>query len=478
MKKLSLVVLAIISLSYSFAQEKAASFEPVVKEEKNVFTVVNPKDKKVALFFTDKKSINALLFDETLQLSDTISTNYSNKEVDDIIGYSFTGPKYYVYWSGSDDKQVIAQCYDFDTKKSSSAPIAIDMGKEKIIDKITVQNTFYIITALKHTSILNFYCFTDGKMNKKTVDFSAYRFIDSYNKKVSFWEMYNEFNGTVYYNGIADILDETPASLVFSTNKKKAFIKDNSIFFTFDTNENFTQTLTVNLSDFSTSQKIFSQVPIMKEGEFDVIDSNSFFVNNNLIQIKTDPTVLYITIKNMEGTELKKLALYPGKEIEFKNSEIFQEEGGIKSARVLDNSKQLIRKISNLNPSVSSYFYNGNYHLVIGGVSYPQQNAMMYGGLIGGLTGALIGAAISSNYSINNLNSYSNKRVVYINCLFDQDFNTIKSEGKRLAFDKLRLFTEENNKLINHSIFKLNNKLYMGGYDKTSKLYTFYQFED
>ncbi len=476
MKKILLLILVMMGISVGFAQDKKASFEPLFKEKKDVFTVVNSNDKKVALFFSDKKSIRALLFNETLQLSDSITANYSNKEVDDIIGYSFTGQKYYVYWSGSNDNQIIVQCYDFETKKSSSSPISVDMGKEKIIDKITVQNTFYIITALKGTSTLSFYCFSDGKMNKKTLDCSAYRFIDSTKKKVSFWDMYIEFNGTIYYNGITNILDETPASLVFSTSKKKAFVYENNIIFTFDTCEDFTQTLTINLSDFSTKQKAFIQPPISK-GEFDEIDSNSFFVNNTLIQMKVDSTVLYITIKDMDGAEIKKLTLYPGKEIEFKNSEIIQENGGIKSTRVLDNSNQFVRKIYNLNPSVSSYFNNGKYNLVIGGVSYPQQNASIYGGMFGA-AGALIGAAISSNYSMNNLNSYNNKKVVYINCLFDKDFNHLKEEGKKLAFDKLRHFAEENDKLINHSIFKLNSKLFLGAYDKNTQQYSFYQFED
>ncbi len=66
MKKI-LFALTLISISYSFAQQNVASFEPTIKEKKDVFTVVNPSDKKVALFFSDKKSISALLFDEGLK---------------------------------------------------------------------------------------------------------------------------------------------------------------------------------------------------------------------------------------------------------------------------------------------------------------------------------------------------------------------------------------------------------------------------
>ncbi|MDI9256217.1 hypothetical protein [Flavobacterium sedimenticola] len=477
MKKTVLLLSVLISFVHAVAQEKATSFTPTVKEKKDVFTVVNEPEKKVVLFFSDKTSTTAQLFDESLQAKDAVTATYSNKDVDDLIGCSFNGLRYYLYWTTSSDQQIMAQCYDFETKQVKNTPIAMDYGKEKIINKITIQNTFYIITALKGTSLLNLYSFSEGKMNKKTIDCTDYRFVDSKTKRVTFWEMYNEFSGTVYYNGIKNILDETPASLVFSTYKKKAFIYENRIIFTFDTNEDFTQTLTVNLNDFTAVQKAFPQ-PHIPKGEYDEIDSNSFFVNNKLIQIKSDPSLLYITVKGMDGTELKKLSAYTGKEIEFKNSEIIQENGGIKSTRILDNTNQLIRKIYTLNPSVSSYFNDGKYNVVIGGVSYPQQNAIMYGGMIGGLSGALIGAAISHNYSMQNLTSYNDKKVVYINCLFDQNFNHIDGEGKKLAFDKLRWFAEENDKLINRSIFKFNNKLYLSGYNKTTQEYSFYQFED
>ena len=471
--------LSLFSFVLGFSQEKISSFFPKDQGRKDVFTIVNESDKKTTLFFIDKKSLKASQFDENLKLKDTLSITFSKKDVDDIIGYSRSENQYFIYWNGSNSNEIVAQCFDFQIKKATSLPTPFDIGKEKIIDKVTVNNVFYIITVLKDSSVLNFYSFIDGKQEKKVVDCSEMKFLSNSNKMVSFWELYKEKSILVYHDVIKNISDETPASLVLSTNKKKAYINGNKLRFTFDVNEKFTQMLTIDLSNFKASQKAYSK-PIIKVGDYDydIIGSNSFLVNNVLIQIKSSPKVLHLSVKDLEGNEIKNISLTEGMPVDFKNSEIIQENGSIKDSRILDKSNQLIRKTNNLNPSISGYYNDNKYHLVIGGVSNPQQNSVILGGIIGGFTGALIASAISSNYSVDNLNSYSNKKVVYIYSTFDKDFNHIEGDSQKSAFDKLRLFVEENTNFTNQTIFKFDSKLFFGGFDKNTKEYSFYKFEE
>jgi len=102
----------------------------------------------------------------------------------------------------------------------------------------------------------------------------------------------------------------------------------------------------------------------------------------------------------------------------------------------------------------------------------------MYGGMIGGFTGAIIAVALTSNYSMNNLNSYNKRKVVYVNCVFDTDFNHIDTEMQKLAFDKVRFFAEEKKFYLGQTVFKMNNALYFGGYSPDKKKYLFYRFND
>lgn len=470
-----IIVFSLFTFLISFGQEKVASFSQKDKERKDIFTVVNESDKELALFFIDKKSLSASRFDKNFVLIDTLGIQFSKKEVAEITGHSRSKNQYYIYWEGSNSKELVAQHFDFDSKKTQTAVIPFDIGKEQIINKFTSNNIFYIVTCSKNSSILNFYRFENGKMDTNLVDCSAMTFLNQYQKKVTFWDLYKENSALIYHNLIENISSETPASLAISTNKKKAYVNDESVTFTFDVNDVFTQTITVNLSDFKSSQKSV-MMPYVKKAEIDRIDSNSFLINDRLIQLKTANKTLALTVKDQENNVLKNIVLNADDEVDFKNSDIIQETGSIESTKILGSSNQLIRKLNSLYPSVSGYYFDEKYYLVIGGVSAPQQNGAMMGGMIGGFTGALIGSAFS-NYSVKNLNSYSNKKVVYIQSIFDKDFNHVKGESKKLAFDKLRLFVEKNERITNQTVFKFNSLLYLVGWDKDGKEYSFYKFE-
>jgi hypothetical protein len=477
MKKI-LVTLLVLSSLNTFAQTLTQSVPLNVSKKSDVFQVVEEDKKQISLFFNDKLKVRTVRFDEKFNIIDSLSSDRPSKDYDDIIGYSISGNKYYSYWSSSNNKEIASQCFDFEGKKVSMNTHTLEFVKEKPIKKITVNNVFYLITIVKNTSVLNFYVFKDGKMEKKSVDLPSKNFVTYDNQRTNLWEILTEATDFEPSLSVQNILEETPPSLAFSANRRKTYVEDNSLIFTFDNNTSFTQFLTINLLDFTFTLTSYTQ-PYIEQMEFDEIKSNSFLINDHIVQVKLNSGVMYISVNDLDGNELKKFSIFSEKEISFKNSEIIQENGSIKNTRVLDKSNQLMRKISSLNPSISCYSFDDKIYLTIGGVSLVQNNsAIMYGGMIGGLTGALIGAALSSNYSMNNLNSYKKRKVVYINCQFDQEFNHIKGDIKKLAFDELRAFSDEHSELECQTVFKMNSTLYLGGYSKESKSYSFYSFND
>jgi hypothetical protein len=475
MKKL---LFALLITTFSFSQELVKSIPIKIAKKSEVFQVVDQEKKQVLLFFSNKDGVKTLLFDNNLEFQDSLSGNRPYQEYDDIIGYSISNNKYYSYWASSNNKEIAYQCFDFENKKIDFKTYQLEFTKEKPIEKITVNNIFYLITILKNTSKLNFYVFKDGQMEKKTIDLSDKRFIDDENIRTDLWSILNVSTAFEPALSIQNILSETPPSLTFSANKRKAYTNNNNLIFTFDNNKNFTQMLNFNLSDFSVSQKSFPQ-PYLEQTEFNSTDCNSFLLKDKIVQMKINSDKMILSIKDLEGTELKNFSLLADKEIDFKNSEIIQENGRIKNTRILENSNQLLRKIYNQNPSISCYENENKIYLTLGSVSLVQNNnAIMYGGMIGGFTGALIGAAISSNYSVNNLNSYKDRKVVYVNCLFDNDFNHIDGAIKKLSFDELRVFADKNDFFTNETVFKFNNSLYLGSYNGVTKNYSFYKFND
>ena len=477
MKKTISLILTLISFA-SFSQEMVKSLNLKLPKKTDVFQVVDSEKKQVLLFFSNKEGVKTIRFNENFELQDSISGNRPYDEYSDIIGYSISNNKYYSYWASSDCKDIAYQCFDFENKKIEFKTYKLELVKEKPIEKITINNIFYLITILKDTSILNFYVFKNGEMEKKTIDLTDKRFVSLDNSRTNLWEIVNSYSEIQPPLTIQNMLNETPPSLTFSANKRKAYVNGNNLVFTLDCNKSFSQFLTLNLTDFTATQKSYTQ-PYIEPTEFSNPESNSFLLDGKVIQIKLNSSEMHISVKDLEGNEIKTYDAFTDKEIDFKNSEIIQENGKVSNTRILDKSNQLLRKIYNLNPSLSCYQLNDKIYLTIGSVSQAQSNnAMMYGGMIGGFTGVLIGAAISSNYSVNNLNSYRDRKVVYINCLFDSNFNHINGTIKKLAFDELRVFAAQKDYLVSQTVFKFKSDLYYGGYDKENSTYSFYKFND
>lgn len=472
-----LFICLIISLS-SFAQEMVKSVDLGISRNAEVFQVVQEDKKQVTLFFSAKINALAVRFDENFNVIDSLKTQKPSKEYDDIVGYNLSGNKCYAYWSNSNGKEMLAQCYDFDAKKVTETPISIPLDKEKIIKKITVNNAFYIVSIVKSTGILNFYVLKDGVLEKKSVDLTSKRFLDRNNKTTTLWDLVSSSTSYEGPYSFQTIATETPPSLALSANKHKVYVLGNKLMFTLDDNSRFTQTVTIDLTSFSETTKMFAQPVFPGDNGEVTFDSNSFLLDNKIIQMKNNYDLMKITVKDMEDKPIKEF-LINNQEISFKNSDINQENGDAKSLRVLDKSSQLLRKISGNNPAISLYENDGKIYMIIGGVSnIRQNNAMMWGGMVGGFSGVLIGAALSSNYSMNNLNSYKQRKVVYINCLFDKDFNHLDGEVKKTGFDEVRLFSEDKTYFIAPVLFRLNSTLYYAGYDREVGNYMFYKFKD
>ena len=452
-----------------------------IPKKSEAFQFQDDETKNTFLFFDNKEIISSYRLDENLNVIDSIQTNKGKEKIESIIGYAKKESTYYTYWSSKDKKIFYVLSYDFEKKESNVSPINFDIRKEYVINKITIQNKFYIVTATKDTNNIHFYCFTDKTFSKKTVVLKDCVFYDYQQNKISFYDLVSKIAMSTY-KGVQNISEDNPASLTFASRDKKSYIKDNSLIFTFDNNKNYTQFLRINLNDYQYEYKLFSQPYLeVKENSNETHLSNSFFVNNNLIQLKTNLSVLTLSIKDMNRMEIKNLNVYLDKEIDFKNSDIIQESMSIRNTRILDKSKKFLRRMAFSNLAASCYFENDTYYLTLGSASDVQNtNAVSYGGMIGGfsgaLTGALIGLSIPSNYTMDNIESYNDRVVIYINCLFDKNFNHITGEKKQLAFDKLRLFIHEG-KLDNHVAFKLNDKLIYGG-TRTNKKYFFYSFSD
>ncbi|HSD15565.1 MAG TPA: hypothetical protein VLB74_13015 [Flavobacterium sp.] len=477
MKRGILLLLLLLSAFQSFSQELAAKTPIKFVEKSDVFQIVEEKEKRICFFLTDKKNIKILRFNNDFGVLDSLSVTRPSEKFDQIIGYSISQNKYFIFWSNSRNKEIIEQCFNMNDKSVNTNAHSLVFDKEKPLKKITVNNLFYLITLVKSSNKLNFYRFTDGQFDKKTVDFSQTIFLNASNKPASLWSVFNEKSRLEEEMTLQTISDDTPPSLVLSAHKRKMYIKENVLTITLDNNSDLTQILKIDLNDFSSSTNSIPQ-PEVAELDLMGVDSNSFLMPDQIIQMKTNSEKMFLLVKDLNGKLLKSNVLNPDEEISIKNSEVVQENGSIKKAEVINEPGKLLRKLNKLHPSLSCYSVNDNLCLTIGGVSPPpnNNNAIAVGAVLGGLTGALIVAAITSNSSAENLLSYKDRKVIYVNCLFDNQFNHLSGNVENLAFDSLRAFAEEKHQMPNQTVFKFDNNLYFGFYNNEEQNYSFYRF--
>ncbi|MEN2402003.1 hypothetical protein GKZ90_0019595 [Flavobacterium sp. MC2016-06] len=478
----------------SFSQEMVKEFDLKLEKNRDYFQVTNETDKEVILFLNDKEKVSSIRFDERFNIKDSLSAARPEKKFKEIIGYSQNERNYFLFWASEDRKEIDVQYFNFIKKETSTTPVNLELKKEKIIKELTINNTFYLITIVKNSSILKFYISdNNGNLNEKIVDLSHLKFKNSSNQQVLLYDALiggDLFRPTIQIEHISN--DSQPSLALSATLFKVYTYKKDEIIFTFDNNTFATDILKINLNNYTANLKSIEQPKITQdENDLNFAKSNSFLIDDKILQIKTNSDVLFFTINDQNGNRINQFKTLREEEINYKNSDVFQEIKSIHNKKVLEKPKQFIRKINNSTPAVTCYNLNGLYYTVIG----SSQDIARAGGGGMGMGGGFGGASMSfgfttSSYTIGNLISYKDKNVVYTNCLFDSNFNHVDDKVKTSAFEKARLFLEEDDDL-NESVsifgkdlykdlivFKFNSFLYLGNYNKQNKKYQIFSFTE
>lgn len=479
----------------SFSQEVVNEFNLKLERKRDYFQVTNETNKEVILFLNDKEKLTSLRFDDKFNIKDSLSTARPEKTYDEIIGYSQKENNYFLFWGSKDRKEIDVQYFNFIKKETKTTPINLELKKEKIIKELTINNTFYLITIVKNTSILKFYISDEnGNLNEKTVDLSNLEFKNSAFNTALLYDVLTENSSSFF---IQTIGADSPPSLALSSKQFKVYTyKNDEVIFTIDNNAFATDVLRINLNDFTSTLKSVTHKRISR-GEYESLTfkTNSFLIDDKILQIKTNPEVLFFTVSDINGIRIKEFKTLREEEIKFKNSDVFQEIKSIHNKKVLEKPKQFIRKINNSTPAISCYTLNGLYYTIIGSsqdIAHASGGPAMGmgGGFGGGFGGTSMSFGFTSSYTIGNLISYKDKNVVYTNCLFDSNFNHVEDKIKTSAFEKARLFLEENDdvkdspSIFGHDlykdliVFKFNNSLYLGNYNKENKKYQIFNFSE
>lgn len=482
LKKIFVTCLFLSNLT-SFSQEIVSSVPVALKKNRDIFQVVNNEKKDVTLFISDKIRVNAIHLNESMKIVDSISSERPDiKTYDMMIGYNISGSNPRLFWASNDYENIFAQVFDVSNKKVTTQQYTLALKEEKLLQKFSDNDKFYILTVIKKSNSLKLHVFDkNGVYSSRVINLDGFHFFKSTYTKSDLYGILGEnllpFEAPF---SLKNINVDNPTSLTDAARKRKCYLNSKTLVLTIDTNPDYTQAIVIDLEKYTAAEKIIRSPGIAKvtsTGYKIPITSNSFYFDNKFYILKSSEDQFFFTVKDLEDNTLKEFSASSDAPIDFKNSEIYQEGGDFGGKRTLETSSQFLRKIVNLNAGLSCYHIGQNTLITFGGISSMGQSAGQATANQFGFIGALVGVAFFSP-TMDNFNAYANRKVVKIEGLFDNQDNHVKGDLKPLAFDKIRTFFDDNKDVSSQTLFNLQAAYYLGYYDNKTKEYTIRKFVD
>lgn len=477
LKKILLASL-FLNVLISFSQEIVSSTPINLKKNRDVFQTLNEDKNEVTLFISDKIKVNALRLNEKMEVIDSLSAERPTaKTYTNMIGYNLNNDNTRLFWSSNDYEEIFTQFFDLKTREVITKQYSLILKEEKVLQKFSGKDNFYILSVLKKGNNLKLHIFDkDGIYTEKLINFNTYSFLESDNTVTNLYGIFKEnllpFEAPF---SIQNINVKNPTSITDCAKKRKCYFNNKQIIITLDANVYFTHVFTIDLENFIVTGQKIKQHAIPQDLLY--LNSNSFYFENKLYQVKTSSNQFYFSIKDLDNKIIKEYDASSEKQIDFKNSEMSLEGSDFGGKRTLTNSSQFIRKINNLNLGISCYHIGQNTLIAFGGVSSEQQSAGQTAMSQFGLIGALVSVAVY-NPGMESFNSYANRKVVKIEGLFDNEGNHIKGELQPLAFDKIRTFFDKNKDVSSQTLFRMGDFYNLGYYDNKTKEYIIRKFAD
>lgn len=272
---------------------------------KNVIPTIT-NDSLNALIFLEKEGISIVELDnEFNEKSFYVNDGPLNFQTQETIGYSFQEDIYFLFNANS--LRTKLYIHRVSPKKqinyTKSAPITLE--NERILETISSNGLFYLLTIAKKSSELTVYEFTGPKLTgKHTFDFSDMIFPDGHNHK----DMYRallELDGLKQSLFIDKIESNDPVSLEQASKQSKLFIDGSKLYFTFDYAIRSTTVLQVDLEGFSSSSAVYEHAPSgCPRSQY--FQTHSFINDHQLYQMQLCKSVLSFQIIDIEtGDELE-----------------------------------------------------------------------------------------------------------------------------------------------------------------------------
>ncbi|WP_291084789.1 hypothetical protein [Flavobacterium sp. BFFFF1] len=434
------------------------------KDQYVSFNAVNERNNEVFALLSDKESVHFLRYNSALFLRDTLTVARPEKSYTFILGYAFEDDNPIVFWSDDPIKKILEVSFDVKNKKSTSRQHELFSGDEHFVCSFTERNIFYAITASKNAQNLTVHYYGSGRFISKTIDLSAFEFLNANNAKVP-------FNDLITQNPIEKIEPKNVNGLVSGIQKIKLYVENNQVFITNDLNHVATQMLRIDLGSFAVTEQNFPHQTSEDSSRL----HNSFLKNQRLYQLAVSDQKLSLASRSIDNTSDIKIFSSAEKDtISFRNSPFFSATG-TQRPTVIKSLKKFFRKLSSSRTGITVYEYNSGHLLItVGGLRETNTT----GSVIAGIALSVGTIATGTDADVTDLFDSDTAETVYFETVVDDQFNHMIAADELLADDFISQFLNESEDVIVSNVFYYRGFYVLSYYDKRAKQYVLRKFED
>jgi hypothetical protein len=472
------VLFFLIFLAYNtYCQNFATSLPFLMKKGGKSFSYVDKSKDEAYLFIANSKKIRIAHYDVNFNSIDTLMTALPENNADSMIGFTKNDSSINLIWTSKSGKKFVFQNIDFSTKKTAITTKELDFNNETVLQTFSSNNMFYCLTVINQSDVLKLYCFSNkNELSLQIINTGQNAFTDFNNQRANVYDLiaeeFGSFESSLEFQNVDTAF---PNSIVICSKKRKAYFSDDQLFLTFDNNSLSTQIVKINLQDFTSEN-----LKINKPTGIATTNTNSFLFENNLYQIGSSGSKLTLSVKKLDGTEIKEFSAGLNDEISFKSSDFICEWVNPESEKKIENTNQFISKLSNYRIGISCYNYNGKNLISFGGVSKSVAKSSPdeghRGGYHPGMTSGAIGGLVSA-YGVYS-NYKSSRNTISVNSLFSKDLELQPEKVNAYSSTKIAHYFNGYSSLRSPTFFSINKKAYIGHYSDDSKQYVIMEFKN
>ncbi|GGG13549.1 hypothetical protein GCM10011344_12780 [Dokdonia pacifica] len=467
-----------------YSQESVLNFQNLdfKRQIRNVenYSLSDEKTNNLAIVIGQKDKIAGYLYNANFEKIGEASGIRLKRRYKETIGYSITDETTYTLVYGTDSRKKFGYVsIDLKTGEIVSNEIDFTFDGEKYLETIHFENRMIMMSATKSNALI-LREFTPNFTFKKIATFQLDP--DDEEQKLLNSGFRFDIFGANTRGGITKIDNRVPNRIERASKENKLYHQKDKVYITFEDEESYTILNTLDLSSLELTTETFSY-PKGKIDEFK--NFNSFIHGENFFHIASSRDEMIFQIKNFDNTILKEYYVAQEDSIEFKNSPIIQHGSAYRNKkRELNTTKQFLRKITSGNIGVSIHQENLQYQITLGSHAVINSGGGYVGGPVGPVGGTTIavpnGGSVfipAYNPAFSSYGGYGFSKAVYVNGLFDTDFNHIKDkEFQDNIFDRIKEFQDELKWDTAEDVFIHNGTTYFSFWNTKEQKYTLLKF--